>query len=99
MIVPDTLLDDRFAENPMVTGAPRIRFYAGFPLILPEGACVGSLCLIDNRPRQLDKAGAQLLRDLGEKVGEELCARAATSPPRSRAKRSRRTKVSSDAGS
>jgi phosphoribosyl 1,2-cyclic phosphodiesterase/CheY-like chemotaxis protein len=89
MIVPDTLLDDRFAENPMVTGGPRIRFYAGFPLILPEGACVGSLCLIDNRPRQLDKAGARLLRDLGEKVGEELCARAATSPSRKRAKRSR----------
>ena len=89
MIVPDTLLDDRFAENPMVTGGPRIRFYAGFPLIMPEGACVGSLCLIDNRPRQLDKAGARLLKDLGEKVGEELCARAAT-PPRKRAARSPR---------
>jgi phosphoribosyl 1,2-cyclic phosphodiesterase/CheY-like chemotaxis protein len=82
MIVPDTLLDDRFAENPMVTGSPRIRFYAGFPLILPEGACVGSLCLVDNRPRQLDKAAARLLKDLGEKVGEELCARAATAPRR-----------------
>ena len=89
MIVPDTLLDDRFAENPMVTGGPRIRFYAGFPLILPEGACVGSLCLVDNRPRQLDKAGARLLRDLGEKVGEELCARAVKAPPRKRATRPR----------
>jgi GAF domain-containing protein len=72
IIVPDTLLDERFAENPLVTGAPRIRFYAGFPLNLPDGSCVGSLCLIDNRPRQLDEAGIRLLAALGERVQHEL---------------------------
>jgi phosphoribosyl 1,2-cyclic phosphodiesterase/CheY-like chemotaxis protein len=72
IIVPDTLLDERFAENPMVTGAPRIRFYAGFPLNLPDGSCAGSLCLIDHRPRQLDEAGIRLLATLGERVQHEL---------------------------
>ena len=74
MIVPDTLIDDRFADNPMVTGAPRIRFYAGFPLSLPNGSIAGSLCLIDSRPRHLDAEGTRRLRTLGERVQQELCA-------------------------
>jgi GAF domain-containing protein len=72
IIVPDTLLDDRFAENPMVIGARRIRFYAGFPLRLPNGSYAGSLCLVDNRPRQLDSGGLRLLASLGEQVQREL---------------------------
>ncbi len=74
VIVPDTLIDDRFADNPMVTGAPRIRFYAGIPLSLPNGGIAGSLCLIDSRPRHLDAAGTRRLRTLGERVQQELCA-------------------------
>jgi phosphoribosyl 1,2-cyclic phosphodiesterase/CheY-like chemotaxis protein len=74
VIVPDTLIDDRFADNPMVTGAPRIRFYAGFPLSLPNGSIAGSLCLIDIRPRQLDAAGTLRLKTLGKRVQQELCA-------------------------
>jgi phosphoribosyl 1,2-cyclic phosphodiesterase/DNA-binding response OmpR family regulator len=72
MIVPDTLLDDRFADNPVVSAAPRIRFYAGVPLTTEDGMCVGSLCLVDSRPRQLDDGELKLLTALGERVQQEL---------------------------
>ena len=51
MIVPDAREDDRFTGNPLVTGHPHIRFYAGAPLISHEGAPLGSLCVIDTEPR------------------------------------------------
>jgi DNA-binding response OmpR family regulator len=73
MIVPDTLLDERFADNPVVSGAPRIRFYAGAPLTTADGTCVGSLCLIDSRPRQLDDRELKILAALGERVQQVLC--------------------------
>ncbi len=72
MIVPDTLVDPRFADNPLVTGEPRIRFYAGCPLSLSDGSCMGTLCLIDIRPRQLDEARVSALKDLGGLVQREL---------------------------
>ena len=53
MIVSDTFQDPRFADSPLVTNDPRIRFYAGCPLILDDGSCVGSFCLVDTRPRTL----------------------------------------------
>ncbi len=73
MVVPDTLLDDRFADNPVVAGPPRVRFYAGCPVGDASGACFGTLCLVDTRPRDLDQAGLGLLRDLGALVRRELC--------------------------
>jgi GAF domain-containing protein len=52
-IVPDTSADARFADHPFVANEPHIRFYAGMPLVTPEGQSVGTLCLIDRVPRQL----------------------------------------------
>ena len=72
MVVPDTLLDTRFADNPAVIGEPRVRFYAGCPLTLDNGACVGTLCLVDTRPRELDAAAIRMLEDLAELVLQEL---------------------------
>ncbi len=72
LLVADTWLDERFAENPLVLGEPRIRFYAGSPLILKDGTCLGTLCLIDTRPRQLSGAELSLLHDLRDLVLLEL---------------------------
>ena len=75
--VPDALLDDRFADNPLVTGPPRVRFYAGAPLAVDDGSLVGTLCLIDRRARQLAPAQLALLRDLADLVETELAHRPA----------------------
>ena len=76
-VVPDTLLDDRFAENPVVADGPRVRFYAGYPLVLSSGHCIGTLCLADQRPRELSAEQARLMQDLGALVLKEIEARAA----------------------
>ncbi|NMG76045.1 response regulator [Aromatoleum diolicum] len=70
--IPDALNDPRFADNPLVTGPPDLRFYAAAPLTGPEGYRVGTLCLIDRSPRHLDADQRQLLRDLGEQVKAEF---------------------------
>lgn len=62
--VPDATLDPRFAANPLVTGAPDIRFYAGAPLVLSGGERVGTLCVIDRQARQLDETQARMLQSL-----------------------------------
>ena len=62
--IPDATQDPRFLGNPMVVGEPDIRFYAGAPLILPDGARVGTLCVIDRKARQLDAGQTQMLRSL-----------------------------------
>ena len=71
MIVPDALLDPRFADNPVVVNEPRVRFYAGCPLVV-DRRCVGTLCLIDTRPRDLSATAVRLLEDLAELVLQEL---------------------------
>lgn len=72
MQVPDALVDDRFADNPLVMGEPRIRFYAGAPLSLGDGSPVGTLCVIDHRARNLDEGQLRLLSDLSKLVEREL---------------------------
>ncbi|GAB3569975.1 hypothetical protein GCM10027578_25430 [Spirosoma luteolum] len=67
--VPDTTHDDRFADNPAVTGPPNIIFYAGFPLRSTEGLAIGSLCVIDHYPRQLTESQALALQALADQVG------------------------------
>jgi GAF domain-containing protein len=72
LVVADTLMDSRFAENPLVVSGPRIRFYAGVPLILSGGSCIGTFCLIDVRPHLLDQAQMTLLHDLRDLAREEI---------------------------
>ncbi|HZF79593.1 MAG TPA: sensor domain-containing phosphodiesterase [Rubrivivax sp.] len=65
LVVLDALQDDRFAANPLVTGAPHIRFYAGAPLTTREGTCLGTLCILDTQPRgTFDEAQRRLLEQL-----------------------------------
>ena len=71
-VIPDALLDDRFADSPFVVGEARIRFYAGHPLTANDGSHLGTLCLIDTQPRQLDDGKVDLLRDLTALVQREL---------------------------
>jgi len=75
LIVPDALKDPLFAENPLVTGPPHVRFYAGFPLIDDAGAALGTLCVIDRRPRHLDDAQLAALRVLAAQVVAQLRVR------------------------
>ena len=71
-IVPDATLDKRFANNPLVTSDPKIRFYAGAPLITPDGHALGTLCVIDKVPRELRPDQKQALRVLARHVMTQL---------------------------
>jgi len=72
LVVPDATRDTRFFDNPLVTGAPGIRFYAGHPLRSNEGKKLGTLCVIDRTPRQLTKEDHQALQDLAAIAESEL---------------------------
>ena len=70
MIVPDAREDRRFADNPVVTGEPRVVFYAGVPVLTSGGHAIGSLCVIDNQPRELtDRQVSALMRLAGQAAG------------------------------
>jgi PAS domain S-box-containing protein len=72
LIVPDATRDPRFCDNPLVIGEPHIRFYAGVPLVLKPGIRVGSLCIIDRKPRQLGDEERAALRRFAELATESL---------------------------
>lgn len=74
MVVADASNDSRFHENPLVTGDPNIRFYAACPVRGPDGHKLGTICVIDHRPRELLGEDAELLRDLADLVENELRA-------------------------
>jgi PAS domain S-box-containing protein len=71
-IVEDATADPRFALNPLVTGDPGIRFYAGAPLVTSTGAALGTVCVIDRQPRTLEPNQLELLRFLAQQVIEKL---------------------------
>jgi two-component system NtrC family sensor kinase len=72
MVVPDTLKDERFRNNPFVIADPRIRFYAGAPLITEEGYALGTLCVVDQKPREFGADQKEALQALSRLVVAQL---------------------------
>jgi len=73
-LIPDTSKDERFADNPLVTNEPNIRFYAGCPLRYTNGSKLGTLCIIDHEPRNLSSDDLEILKDLASTAERELAA-------------------------
>ena len=72
LVVRSSFEDPRFADNPLVTGEPRVRFYAGFPLRTHEGLVIGTLCTIDHEPREITDDQRALLELLSQQVVDQL---------------------------
>jgi two-component sensor histidine kinase len=75
MIVPDTTKDERFADNPFVTGNPNLRFYAGAILRNEDGLPLGTVCVADYKPRQLDERQRNILRLMAKQVMAQIALR------------------------
>lgn len=75
MVVPDARLDPRFASNPLVTGWPHIVAYAGAPLLYGENMRIGTMCVIDTRPRDFSAAERAALVELADRISGEIWVR------------------------
>jgi len=75
--VPDAIADVRFADSPLVVGAPNIRFYAGAPVRLSSGECIGAICVIDREPRSLNERQREVLRCLAQATAQAMEGRRA----------------------
>jgi GAF domain-containing protein len=84
-VTPDLLADERFSHNPLVTQKPHLRFYAGMPLLSPEGLALGTLCVINRRPRELTPEQTDELKGLAKGAGLLLEIRRAGGRPPVRA--------------
>lgn len=71
-IVKDAAIDERFHDNPLVTGRDNVRFYAGMPLTTPDSFNLGTLCIMDNKPRELSEAQKTALKTIGAQVIAQL---------------------------
>jgi diguanylate cyclase (GGDEF)-like protein len=74
LLIPDATLDERFHDNPLVVDEPHIRFYAGCPLKAPNGSKLGTLCLIDCKPREFSEDDKALLRELTRMAEQDIVA-------------------------
>ncbi|WP_394791539.1 diguanylate cyclase domain-containing protein [Rhodoferax sp.] len=72
LVVPDALEDTRFADNPLVTSGPHIRFYAGWPLLAQNGSKLGTLCILDPQPKEFGAEDLRLLGDLAHMAEQEI---------------------------
>jgi len=77
LVVPDTSLDQRFADNPLVTAAPQIQFYVGVPICSAHGLALGTLCAIDTQPRSITTEQLEIMRGLATLVEREIHLREA----------------------
>ena len=75
MVVPDTQQDERFADNPLVTGAPHLRFYAGAPIVTADGEALGTVCVLDRQPGELTLEEVEALRALARQAMARLASR------------------------
>lgn len=72
LVIPDATVDERFQGNPLVTGKPGIRFYAGAPIVSIDGFALGALCVIDNQPRQLEASQVAAMSELAKLVAAQF---------------------------
>lgn len=90
MVVPDATLDERFKDNPMVTGEPHIRSYAGAPLLAPGGEAIGVICIKDRVPRAITDTQAQALQTIARQIVDQLELRRSLAESRNTTARLRR---------